>query len=870
MDEINDVRDCIGKELIAYVDYKYDNKSCFPKPQILVSGYSLHSIPEEIFPNCGNIQLQLTGDTSSDRVKEEYGNPVVMKINSALELNYHYEGDVKLSSKYRGAFNPSFPSGKSNVEFSRLSTHRLSNQLVQVVAVSATKTFSRFFDDPVQLLNPDLLIETKAVVIEKQSAVGSTFYGPFEATPTGPWGEYRLNALEKLDRKIVRLDTNGLLNLKPIVLTDCDDNPVAEFIQFSSIEKALRSDISSVIDWMSDEDLLANAVKELDNLDTIEVLSNKKLKELKRALLNLVTQDGTNFSEERITRLGKLLASNDSMDELPLAVSEALKENLKPEEIVREALDNPVLLNEVLANSKLISAAEKKCQDADVELIATKNKVVVASAELEDLNQKASLARLELNELDVEKNKRLEQLKHAAQNDLTNLDTEIEEKRSKLEVLDAEIKKKQEENEQETARKVLLNSQVDEIFNRIDSEISVSSKILESEILRRIVATVSGAKFNAPQSNEVCPTFHCDSRCESFSSQEFVDYLYRKFSSKYGRNYSKNDIVNFYICLAQGYMTVFAGMPGSGKTSLCNLLADSLGLKNSSLQPKRFTEVNVEKGWTSVRDYIGYYNPLSKDFEKTDSTVFDSISELAMEYRQNYQEVPPFIILLDEANLSPLEHYWSPFLRACDTFQSRPASLPLGGDEIFYLPSQLRFVSTVNFDHTTEMLSPRFLDRSWVITLESNLIDSEYDVSPLEIEENAKAEPVISYGTLMRVFGPSDNVTVDDDLKRRFDDLLAVCKDNGVNVSHRAQQMMWNYVCTAAVLMDTDARDLAYAPLDYAFSQKVLPQFNGPVEYYEELLDILTEKCSLMPLSNAKIKKMKMEASKNAFVQFFS
>ena len=43
----------------------------------------------------------------------------------------------------------------------------------------------------------------------------------------------------------------------------------------------------------------------------------------------------------------------------------------------------------------------------------------------------------------------------------------------------------------------------------------------------------------------------------------------------------------------------------------------------------------------------------------------------------------PYIMLLDEANLSSLEHYWSPFLLACDKFRNRPTALSLGGGHAF-------------------------------------------------------------------------------------------------------------------------------------------------------------------------------------------
>ena len=42
-------------------------------------------------------------------------------------------------------------------------------------------------------------------------------------------------------------------------------------------------------------------------------------------------------------------------------------------------------------------------------------------------------------------------------------------------------------------------------------------------------------------------------------------------------DYSNNEILNLFICVAQNFLTVFCGEPGSGKTSICNIIAHVLG-----------------------------------------------------------------------------------------------------------------------------------------------------------------------------------------------------------------------------------------------------------------------------------------------------
>lgn len=260
----------------------------------------------------------------------------------------------------------------------------------------------------------------------------------------------------------------------------------------------------------------------------------------------------------------------------------------------------------------------------------------------------------------------------------------------------------------------------------------------------------------------------------------------------------------------QGYITTFAGQPGTGKTSLCNILGGTLGLLNDS--SRRFTEINIENGWTSYRDYIGYYNPLAKTYERANSSVYFAMNNLSKEHED--KRYPPYIFLLDEANLSPIEHYWAPFLRACDSFRNENTVLSLGGEDVWSMPSHLRFLATVNFDHTTETLSQRFLDRSWVITLDAEDF-LEDDLGSFNPSEEFKNEDPFSYNRLTKAFGIKSIEGIDLQVKSLFEDLINTCKQYSFPISPRSQLMMLRYIATASQLMDTQTKDGQFAPLDY-------------------------------------------------------
>lgn len=102
-----------------------------------------------------------------------------------------------------------------------------------------------------------------------------------------------------------------------------------------------------------------------------------------------------------------------------------------------------------------------------------------------------------------------------------------------------------------------------------------------------------------------------------------------------------------------------------------------------------------------------------------------------------------------------------------------------------------------------------------------------------------------------------------------LNELLKICQENGLPVSPRSQKMMQQYIETASLLMDTESKDNNYDPLDYAFSQKVLPQISGPKESMEKLIEKLIEKCGSLSATSRQLKKMKAFGEDNEFYQYF-
>jgi len=320
---------------------------------------------------------------------------------------------------------------------------------------------------------------------------------------------------------------------------------------------------------------------------------------------------------------------------------------------------------------------------------------------------------------------------------------------------------------------------------------------------------------------------------------------------KYRPTYDRNTILNILICYTQGFLTVFSGEPGTGKTSICKILASVLGLaipEKALPQYKdgyiatRFIPVSVERGWTTKRDFIGYYNPLTKAFDRSNRRMFDALNIMNLEANGNSTDMP-FMILLDEANLSPMEYYWADFMNICDEIDCSSV-INLGDDFCFNVSKQLRFVATINNDHTTEALSPRLVDRAWVIKLPRVRSGT---TRPVII--NTDGDEVIAWSALVSTFGADSQslVPLSGIAKDIYEELLSKCRVSKINVSARADAAIRCYWSTAQRLFENDSNygtDASIVALDYAVAQRILPHINGNGEKYGERLKEIQKFCS--------------------------
>lgn len=859
MESISNAVDCMRSDLLAWVHYGFRDPGsvyyCFPYPQYASTAKGFKAISPEAFPNRGAF-VALLNRTSASELQKQCGEIVVVRINrDEPDENPEYSG---LLDPNANKFCARLPQGNSispELTITKLSAHGLSSSLITVVDLSSAFDISKPTGRTVGLSSPSSIesINTSLVVVRN----GNRLHGPFEYS-LGENGNIVLRGSSEYDFRVY--SSVDASSMDEVVVRDMYGSPVAEFRLKSQLDGAISSGrYRGQFDWIPFDKLqtiLERAMKQSPEFADVGKNQFRRFKREMTAIVSELTE--ANVDEARTRRLLSIVSDVDHFLDLPDELREAVMAGLddhKLAEIVLAPENFPSFRSRIRALPELQTEYENERSRLNTQLDGLRKSIEEARAELDAAREKKTQVQQDLESYEHE-------VLGARRDELESIESQCESLRNEISGLESQ----RDELQGDIAS---LESQIEDVLSSLDDKARLSGEIIQSEVVRRAIAYANGA--SSAGTGTPTPQFPSVSN-PCAEDHDLVDMLYDRVVENAGRSYSRNDLINFFACISQGYMTTFAGLPGTGKTSLCSLIANALGL-NSAATP-RYTEISVERGWTSYRDYIGYYNPLSKTMEMSDPAVFAALQALSEEASIGIgtDAVAPYLFLLDEANLSPVEHYWAPFLRACDSFSKEPLRLSLGGGEPLLVPSHVRFLATVNYDHTTEELSPRYLDRSWVIMLDPDLIDYDAVAQPEEGPEApaATVHDAISYQRLMRAFGPKSGAVIDEGLEESLDAIFKTCSANQHPVSQRSQIMIRNYVATTSLLMDRDSSDTRLAPLDYAVSQKILPTISGSSDNYDGFLHALEDQCANLPITRGRLRHILDVGSSNGYYQFFA
>ena len=178
---------------------------------------------------------------------------------------------------------------------------------------------------------------------------------------------------------------------------------------------------------------------------------------------------------------------------------------------------------------------------------------------------------------------------------------------------------------------------------------------------------------------------------------------FRSACAAAGLLYSEERLTAFFAALLAKPFVILAGLSGSGKTRLAQALARWLGAP--------YALVAVGPDWTTRDPLLGYPDAL-------DPSRYVSTPALELLRSANQRPDQPHFLILDELNLSPVERYGADLLSSMES--GEPIFLGGTPPESLPWPSNLFLIGTVNIDETTHPLSPKVLDRAFVLTFDAS------------------------------------------------------------------------------------------------------------------------------------------------------
>lgn len=402
----------------------------------------------------------------------------------------------------------------------------------------------------------------------------------------------------------------------------------------------------------------------------------------------------------------------------------------------------------------------------------------------------------------------------AENKDLKSLSADIQRLEFKKEYLEGDIKKLE-----ESKRKI--EESVRLIKQNFDNDVAVhTAKLADAKMYTDLLNGISINPNNYGKEKVKTNVKQISSLpAEINNSRAYILEIQKRLKSL-NREMSFNEVANLVVTINQSFLTIIAGAPGVGKTSLVSKLSSCMGLSDEL----GYLEINCAKGWTSAKDILGFFNPLTGRYQDAKTQL-----KAALEKSELHKK-SPYVVLLDEANLSPMEHYWSDFIKLSDVEYERV--IKLSSDDVISFGEGFRFIATINHDHTTEALSNRLLDRAAIIQIDR----------PPHILENLSSneafEQIFDYYEIQKLFSETLKWKSDEELIKKFfnhvrDKIEA--NSSGIIISPRKELAIKRYCKVATGLLDGNT----YTALDYAVSQHILPLISGRGEGFESMLKLV-------------------------------
>jgi 5-methylcytosine-specific restriction protein B len=400
----------------------------------------------------------------------------------------------------------------------------------------------------------------------------------------------------------------------------------------------------------------------------------------------------------------------------------------------------------------------------------------------------------------------------------------------------------------------------------------ITKVIVEEEINNDLNKLISIYKANSVETKSATvPTLKFNHTTFLNSAQEAGYFIEEKFCSR------------FCASLLTKPFVILTGLSGSGKTKLAQAFVQWICQDKS-----QYRIIPVGADWTNREPLLGYPNALKpEEYVKPDSGVLDLIIQANKE-----PELPHFLIL-DEMNLSHVERYFADFLSVMESKEEIPlyaeGTVENGVPSNLKVPSNLFIIGTVNIDETTNMFSPKVLDRA--NTIEFHVTQHEMQNFLGNIKE-INMEALTGKGAAMAKsfleMAANKDFVLDETINTTLVQFFGKLKKTGAEFGYRSATEILRLIHQLTVL---DAGLTKEQKIDIAIIQKLLPKVHGSRRKLCPVLETLGSFCIdgdviivkdvfeqvdfdfnssnvLYPLSLEKISRMYRGAIDNGFASF--
>lgn len=352
------------------------------------------------------------------------------------------------------------------------------------------------------------------------------------------------------------------------------------------------------------------------------------------------------------------------------------------------------------------------------------------------------------------------------------------------------------------------------------------------------------------------------------TEEELVKHI-SGFVQDSGFYYDQWVLENFYTCLKTNYLVILSGISGAGKSKLPEVFARAIG--------GEFELVPVRPDWNDDRDLLGYFDARGLRYQST------RFIEFLIKASKDPDRL--YIICLDEMNLAPVEYYFAQLLSVLEKGDPRlkPPDETLTELEVERLEERalikmlelqdersevtgvarealdreirrlsqsledleryreipispnVRFVGTVNVDHTTHGFSDKVLDRANVI---------QFERVDLSVKLSSKTPPETKMLGFSQFSQWCNKKSLQDTQLATIDEFAShvrrinfILEPAGVNIGFRVLQDIRRYM---HLVIQGGSFDDPRDAFDFQIKQRILPKIRGMQsrELKESLADL--------------------------------